>query len=240
MARWPRLVHGGVAVHVVQRGNNRMRTFHTDADRAFYRSVLLAARDRTSCEVHAYVLMPNHAHLLMTPGDSRDLARFMQILGSRYVRYFNARHGRTGTLWEGRFWSSLIDSERYVLACSRYIDLNPVRAGIARMPGEYRWSSFGHLADAVPDPLITPHAAYLSLGPTPSARERSYGELCQTALESEQLDKIRGATLRGEAIGAPDSLSRLASVLRRQVVRRSHGGRRRGADAGHDEPAARG
>lgn len=142
MARQPRYVLPGQPQHVIQRGNNRDVIFVAEADYRFYLDKLKDACDRMGCEVHAYVLMTNHVHLLMTPYEENSLGRVMQSLGRRYVQYFNYRYRRTGTLWEGRYRATLIDAESYLLTCYRYIELNPVRAGMVSHPGDYPWSSY--------------------------------------------------------------------------------------------------
>ena len=142
MARLPRIVVPGQPLHIVQRGNNRTHCFFTDADYHFYLDCLADAASHFGCRIHAYVLMTNHVHLLLTPDTSTSPSLALQSVGRRYVRYVNHRYNRSGTLWEGRYKSALIDSERYFLACSRYLDLNPVRAKMVNHPGEYPWSSY--------------------------------------------------------------------------------------------------
>lgn len=231
MARWPRLVVPGLPLHVVQRGNNRTLTFHSDEDFACLRATLLYASRRSGCRVHAYALMPNHVHLLVTPEDTRGPSRLMQIVGRRYVRYFNARYARTGTLWEGRFRSSLVDSDNYLLACCRYIDRNPVKAGIVDEPTQYRWSSYRHLALGHADPLISPHAVYTALGATPESRQASYRALCENEVAPPLLFMIRSCTTGGGAMGSEDFRAQMEAILRRRVVRLPHGGDRRSAVA---------
>ncbi len=173
MARWPRIVLPGLPLHVVQRGNNRTPTFQSDSDFEHYREILTDALERTGCLVHAYVLMSNHVHLLLTSPDHRGVSRLMQMIGRRYVRFFNTRYNRTGTLWEGRFKSSLVDTASYLVTCSRYIELNPVRAGMVDSPAQYLWSSYQRLAAGSPDRLVTPHPLYSALGASPA--ERRFG-----------------------------------------------------------------
>ncbi len=164
MPRPPRIVRAGDVLHVIQRGNNRTACFADDDDRERYLKVLLRTSERARCAIHAYVLMSNHTHLLVTAIEPRAPSRMMQSLGRSYVRYFNERHGRTGTLWEGRYRSSVIDSELYFFQCSRYIESNPVRAGMVSEPAAYRWSSFRSNADGEPDALVRRHPVYLALG----------------------------------------------------------------------------
>ncbi|HEX7979363.1 MAG TPA: transposase [Gemmatimonadaceae bacterium] len=191
MPRPPRVVRAGDVLHLIQRGNNRAACFVDDTDCERYLNLLLRASRRTRCAIHAYVLMPNHAHLLVTAGESLAPARMMQELGRDYVRYFNDRHVRTGTLWEGRYRSSLIDSERYFLTCSRYIEMNPVRAGLVGEPEAYRWSSFRSNTEGEPDALICPHAVYLALGRCGRERRAAYRALFDTSLTSRELDALR-------------------------------------------------
>jgi len=184
-------------MHVVHRGNNRTTTFLSASELQRYRDVLQQASHRFRCAIHAYVLMTNHVHLLITPEDDTGPARMMQLIGRKYVRYVNALRHRTGTLWEGRFRSTLINSDRYFLTCSRYVELNPVRAGMAADADQYRWSSHRHNAYGDPDPLITPHQLYVALGATPADRQAGYRALFQTPIESSTLEQIRRATNRG-------------------------------------------
>ena len=204
MPRPSRVVLPGHTLHLIQRGNNRSSCFADDDDRAQYLQALRHASEDARCPVHAYVLMTNHVHLLITAGATRAPARMMQALGRRYVRYFNERHGRTGTLWEGRYRSSLIDSQRYFLDCSRYIEMNPVRAGVVNSPGAYRWSSFGSNAHGQPDVLVRRHAEYLALGRVESVRREAYRALFETPLDSLVVDAIRRATGKGLVLGFND------------------------------------
>jgi putative transposase len=203
MARLPRISAGGYPHHVIQRGNNRQAIFHDTADRERYLALLQEVAAAHGIAVHAYVLMPNHVHLLVTPQAGDGISRFMQALGRRYVRWFNDRHGRTGTLWEGRFRSTVVDADRYLLACMRYIELNPVRAGLCVAPEQYRWSSFAHHAGLRVDPIVTDHALFWGLGNTPYERQSAYRRLFDADLSAEQLDEIRRSTNRGRALASP-------------------------------------
>jgi putative transposase len=229
MPRPPRVVLPGHTLHLIQRGNNRSSCFVDDEDRACYLAALLHASERARCPVHAYVLMPNHAHLLVTAGEASAPARMMQALGRSYVRHFNERHRRTGTLWEGRYRSSLIDSERYFLDCSRYIETNPVRAGLVSRPEEYSWSSFRSNAAGCSDALVRRHAAYLALGRCESTRREAYRALFETPLQLPVLDAIRCATNKGMPLGFDDRRLDLERALGRPLSRGKHGGDRRGA-----------
>lgn len=227
MPRPPRPVVPGQALHLIQRGVNREACFVTDDDRWRYKHTLRVASERAGCTIHAYVLMTNHAHLLITARDASSPARMMQMLGRDYVRYFNDRHGRTGTLWEGRYRSTLIDSVRYFLACSRYVEGNPVRAGIVRQPDRYPWSSFRCNAHGDPDALISPHAVYTALGDHASARRIAYRALFSSSLDQQLIDDIRRATQAGIVLGSERYREKLERVLNRSLTRSSHGGDRR-------------
>ena len=227
MSRWPRIVLPGVPMHITHRGNDRETIFRSAGDFAQYRDTLIEAGERTGCTVHAYALMTNHVHLLLTPGASDATARLMRIVGSRFVRYLNLRYRRTGTRWEGRFKSSVVDTDRYLLTCSRYIELNPVRAGIVDAPEAYQWSSYRRLALGESDPLITPHAVYESLGATARERQQAYRSLFVHALPDQSSRRIRHAALGGSALGSARFCARLGNQLDRRACRLSHGGDRR-------------
>jgi putative transposase len=204
MPRARRIVVPSTPLHIVQRGNNRTTMFHSTQERGYYRMAVLEASRRYGCAIHAYVLMSNHVHLLVTPADEGGPAAMMQFLGKRYVPWFNRRHGRTGTLFEGRFRSSLVDSARYLFACSRYIELNPVRAGMVARPADYWWSSHRHNALGIADPIVTPHALYDVLAPTPSERAATYRKLFRVRVEVEELmtyAAVRLAIRRGVPVG---------------------------------------
>lgn len=241
MARPRRAILPGVPVHVIQRGNNRTATFHSADDCERYRDTLHQASQRFGCAIHAYVLMTNHVHLLITPEDDLGPSRMMQSIGRQYVRYANARHQRTGTLWEGRFKSSLVDSERYYLTCSRYIELNPVRAQMVDDPDQYRWSSHRHNAHGEADALITPHALYHTLGSSPADRQAAYRALFRSPLESRTLDIIRQAANNGGVLGDAHFREGIEATLQRRVSRLAHGGDRRSAafHAGRESPGRR-
>jgi putative transposase len=200
MARLPRIEAAGYPHHVIQRGNNRQAVFADTADYQRYLRLLQETSAGHSVAVHAYVLMPNHVHLLVTPEGEGGLSRFMQALGRRYVRSFNDRHHRTGTLWEGRFRSTVIATDRYLLACMRYIELNPVRAGLSLSPADYRWSSSAHHIGRAVDPLITDHALFWALGNTPFERQSAYQQLFELGLAEDEISDIRRATNRGWAL----------------------------------------
>jgi putative transposase len=231
MPRPPRVVLPDHTLHLIQRGNNRAACFVDDWDRKRYLAALLQVSERTRCTVHAYVLMTNHTHLLVTAGDVGAPARMMQALGTKYVRYFNERHGRTGTLWEGRYRSSLIDSERYFLQCSRYIEMNPVRAGLVNSPADYHWSSFRSNAEGRPDPLVRLHPVYLALGRSVLTRREAYCAIFEIPLAPPELDAIRRATNQGLVLGFDDRRSELERRLGHRLSRSTHGGDRRSGAA---------
>ena len=193
MPRKPRMYLAGVPCHVVQRGNNRDACFFADDDYRFYREALGDACRRYRVDVHAYVLMTNHVHLLMTPQTSEGVSRVMQSLGRRYVQYVNRTYRRCGTLWESRHKASLVDAEEYLLVCYRYIELNPVAAGMVSHPGDYRWSSFACNAWGERDDLLSPHPLYLALAECPSSRQSCYRDLFASHLSVELVHEIRTA-----------------------------------------------
>ena len=188
MARLPRLTVTDYPHHVILRGNNRQDIFAGDADMRRMLKLLEEHSVVQGVDVHAYVLMSNHLHLLLTPRRERALPLMMQSVGRSYVRAFNLAQGRTGTLWEGRYRSALIQTERYLLTCMAYIDLNPVRAGMVNTPEDYPWSSHAHYIGREQQSLITPHALYWEMGNTPFAREAAYtrGNFWPTATRSHR------------------------------------------------------
>jgi putative transposase len=217
MARKPRFNIPGSAQHVIQRGNNRSACFFTDADYRVYLESLREARETCDCDIHAYVLMTNHVHLLVTPRGDHGVSRMMQSLGRRYVRYFNKRHCRTGTLWEGRYRSSLVDTGSYVLACYRYIEFNPVRAGLVGSPGDYRWSSHRAVAFGQPDGLVTLHDALLNLGSDDTSRRKAYRGLFEAPMTGTELDEIRLAVNREGVLGSEVFKRRLEQKSGRRI-----------------------
>jgi len=223
MARLPRLTLPGYAHHVIQRGNNRQSIFTTSADDQLLLDLLAEYAAEFEVLIHAYVLMPNHFHLLATPQSVEGLPLMMQAVGRRYVRYFNGKQQRTGTLWEGRYKSTVIQSERYVLACMAYMDLNPVRAGLVAQPKEYPWSSHAHYLGLRSDRLIKPHALFWELGNTPFAREAAYAELVQSGINPVQQKALTDATLSGWALGEADFVADLQKRTERRVSKASAG-----------------
>ncbi len=201
MPRRARLVLPNVPLHLIQRGNNRQVCFVAEEDYRFYLDWLKAYANKTGCRIHAYVLMTNHVHLLVSSPTIDGLGAMMKALGQRYVQYVNRTYRRSGTLWEGRFRSCLTQEENYLLTCQRYIELNPVRAGLVAHPGEYRWSSYRANAQGEENALVQPHELYLALGREAAERQAAYRELFRYALEPGVVDEIRKATNGNFALG---------------------------------------
>lgn len=225
MPRGPRLILPDIAVHIVQRGHDRRDCFLHDTDYLVYLATLRDLLARTQCALHAYCLMTNHVHLLVTPSNADTCARLMRNLGQRYVQYFNRRYERSGTLWEGRFRSCLVDSPRYVIACYRYIELNPVRAGMVRSACVYRWSSHNGNVGRVANKLLTAHAEYLALAANETSRRVAYQGLFAAGDEPAFLAEIRDATNGGFALVGENLKSRLPADTLRRLERRPPGPR---------------
>ena len=217
MPRRPRITLPGVPLHVIQRGNNRQACFYRDADRLVYLDWLHEYALSSGCAVHAYVLMTNHVHLLLTPADSDGAGRLMKRLGQRYVQYVNRTYRRSGTLWEGRFRSCLTREAGYVLACHRYIELNPVRAGLTAHPADYRWSSYRSHAQGEDTALLTAHPHYLALGRDEAERRSAYRELFGNHPDDGLADTIRQATNGNFALGSEQFRSEVEVALGRRV-----------------------
>ena len=223
MARLPRLTLPGYPHHVIQRGNNRQAIFASRADYLTLLDLLAENASKFGVAIHAYVLMSNHFHLLVTPQSSDGLPQLMQAVGRSYVRYFNTAQKRSGTLWEGRYKSTLIQAERYLLACMVYIELNPVRAGLVPHAADYPWSSFGHYTGQRNDKFITPHTLVWELGNTPFAREAAYAELVQSGLGVGQQAALTDSTLSGWALGEPDFVAELQKRTVRRLTKATAG-----------------
>ncbi|WP_426145623.1 transposase [Polaromonas sp. DSR2-3-2] len=223
MARLPRLAIPGYPHHIIQRGNNRQAIFSSVADFQMLLSLLDENAQKFGVAVHAYVLMDNHFHLLATPATAEGLPQMMQAVGRRYVRYFNDRQGRTGTLWEGRYRSTVIDTDRYLLACMAYIDLNPVRAGLVREAAAYPWSSHAHYVGQRADRLVTPHALFWTLGNTPFSREAAYAALVAQGVAPGQQEALTRAALGGWALGDERFVANLQKQTSRRVVKTKAG-----------------
>lgn len=201
MPRRARMYVAGMPYHVVQRGNNREACFFDVQDYQFYLQLLEELLPRYGVELHAYVLMTNHVHLLMTPEDSESISRLTRVLGSRFAHYVNKQYGRTGTLWEGRHKSSLVDADGYLLKCYRYIEMNPVRAGLVGTPDEYKWSSYCHNAWGENNSIVTSHERYAALAEEKEARLSAYRALFAEILPDTDVLAIRRATYYCQPLG---------------------------------------
>lgn len=218
MARQSRLVVANQPHHIIQTGNDRQQIFRDDEDCQRFLDCLKESARFYRVAIHAYVLMPNHVHLLATPADGEGLAQMMQKVGRLYVPWFNRKHGRSGGLFQGRFRTSLVEAEQYFLACSRYIELNPVRAQLAVEPQEYRWSSYAHHAGMRPDPLVSDHSLFWALGNTPFQREAAYIALVEQGLGSDELEAINRAVLKGQPLGADTFKIELERKTKRRIL----------------------
>lgn len=218
MPRRPRLVFSNVPLHLIQRGNNRQVCFVADEDYQFYLDWLKDYAGKTGCRIHAYVLMTNHVHLLLSTERAEAPGELMKALGQRYVQYYNRTYRRSGTLWEGRYRSCLTQAEDYLLACQRYIELNPVRAGMVAHPADYRWSSYRVNAQGEADALVTAHGLYLGLGLEADSRQSAYRELFCHELEPGLVDQIRQATNGNFALGNARFADEIAAALGRRVT----------------------
>lgn len=217
MPRQSRLDLAGVPQHVLQRGNDRQPCFFAELDRIRYLDTLRELCLKSGCRVHAYVLMTNHVHLLLTPSAVGAVAWVLQALGRRYVRYINDRYARTGTLWEGRYKACLVEGETNLLHCQRYIELNPVRAAMVESPRQYRWSSFAYNGHGDADPLLQAHASYLALGDDAVTRQARYRSLFEEVLGPEELDRIRRYLQSQYALGSDRFQASIEAVLRRRA-----------------------
>jgi len=218
MPRRARLSLPNVPLHIIQRGNNRQACFYADEDYRKYLEWLQEYAAKTGCMIHAYVLMTNHVHLLVSVADGGSAGSLMKALGQRYVQYVNRSYRRSGTLWEGRFRSCLTQEEKYLLTCQRYIELNPVRAGMVEHPAEYPWSSDRANAQGEADALVKPHSLYEALGCDAASREAAYRELFRYELEPGLVDEIRRATNGNYALGNEKFAEQVAAALGRRAV----------------------
>ncbi len=218
MARLARLYVPKQPQHIIQRGLNQQTIFSDDADYLLFSDLLRNASREHALAIHAYVLMPNHVHLLATPADERTVGRVLQSIGRRYVHHFNRKQQRTGSLWESRYRSTLIDSDHYFFFCSRYIELNPVRAGAVSDPKDYPWSSYTHHIGLRPNPLISDHAQYWALGNTPFERQGRYRALFDQTLSEQELAQLREATNKGWAFGSEKFITELGELSNRRAA----------------------
>lgn len=227
MARLPRLYISGCPQHIIQRGNNRQACFFSDQDYTVYLDKLKDSAAKHNVSIHAFVLMTNHVHLLMTGHSVDGISQVMQNLGRYYVRYINHTYQRTGTLWEGRFKSTLVDTQNYLLTLYRYIELNPVRAQMVRHPVAYPWSSYHSNGGDKDIKLITPHTLYLALGNTEAERKRAYQDLFTSHLSDNIIQTIRDATNKAWVLGDEQFIEQVANNLSRRVKPLKQGGDRR-------------
>lgn len=231
MARLPRFVLPGHPQHIIIRGNNREAVFNADEDYRFFLDKLCDAAKKHQCEIHAYVLMTNHIHLLATPHAENGISKMMQMLGRYYVQYYNYTNKRSGTLWEGRYKASLIDSEAYALLCYRYIELNPVRADMVKHPSEYPWSSYRAnalgVADVLTPNLITPHQMYYALGQDELTRQARYRDLFIGQIDEISLSQMREATNKAWVLGSDHFKQKIAVQLNRRTDKLGKGGDRK-------------
>ena len=218
MPRRARLSLPGIPWHIIQRGNNRSACFYTDEDYRYYLDTLKEQADKYKCLIHAYVLMTNHVHLLLTPEKKDSASLLMKHLGQRYVQYINRTYKRSGTLWEGRFRSFLTQDEKYVLACYRYIELNPVRASMVSHPRSYPWSSYIVNAEGVQSDLITPNEQYFQLGSTTILRRDACARLFNAHMDADVIDDIRSSTNSNYVLGNAQFKAEISAALKRRVV----------------------
>lgn len=234
MPRRARLRSAGLPLHIIQRGNNRTACFFAPEDYGLYLHHLLGLSRKFGCAIHAYVLMTNHVHLLLTPRRMDGPSLLMKHLGQRYVQYVNRTYRRSGTLWEGRFRSSIVQRQGYLLRCYRYIELNPVRASMVSHPRDYPWSSYCSNAELKGSRLLTPHDEYLALGGQEEERAAAYRALFRSELDPGEIKEIRSAVNGGFALGNERFKSEIAAMLGRRVHRRPSGRPRKDEQYGQD------
>ncbi|GLX78756.1 hypothetical protein tinsulaeT_20960 [Thalassotalea insulae] len=227
MARLPRLNLANIPQHVIQRGNNRSACFFAEADYQLYLDKLFKYSNQFNVAVHAYVLMTNHVHLLLTPSTKDGVSKLMQSLGRYYVQYINRSYRRTGTLWEGRYKSTLVDNNHYFLTVSRYIEMNPVRANMVEHPGDYQWSSFKVNALGETSKLITPHDCYLQLGQDKKEQCKNYLALFRRHIATSDITAIRDSTNKGWVLGGQQFQSEVQAMVKRRITPAQRGGDRR-------------
>lgn len=226
MARLPRYILPGQPQHIIQRGNNRQAIFATDADYQFFRDAIVEAADKHQLAIHAYVWMTNHIHLLATPGREDSISKVFQSAGRRYVQYFNQTYQRTGTLWEGRYRATVVDSDRYLLTLMRYIELNPVRAGMVVQPADHPWSSHARYAAGevgLNADWLKPHPLYINLGNTTEERQAAYRALFGKPVTDQELQDIREATHKGWALGGERFQAQIEALTQRQSASKGRG-----------------
>jgi putative transposase len=226
MARLPRIVVPNQPLHIMHRGNNRQDIFESEDDMFRIKNDIKESLLKSKCKLHAYVIMKNHLHLLLTPSDKEQLVIFMQSMANRYARYFNTKHKRTGTIWEGRVKSCLIDSEAYLFVLYKYIEMNPIKAGMVKNLKNYRWSSYPHNALGIADELVTEHLQYKRFGQDKRIRCQHYKSLFNE-LDSNQDKEITDATMRGIVYGKEKFHRKVGRLISRPTRLVSHGGDRK-------------
>lgn len=227
MARLPRFVLVGHPQHIIIRGNNREPVFIANEDYQFFLDKLAEAAKKHQCDIHAYVLMTNHIHLLVTPNTENGISKMMQMLGRYYVQYFNYTYKRSGTLWEGRYKASLIDSETYALLCYRYIELNPVRADMVKHPSDYPWSSYRVNALGQYNALVTSHMMYTALGRDDETRQARYRDLFTAQIDEMRISEMREATNKAWVLGSDYFKQKIEEQLNRRAEKSARGGDRK-------------
>ena len=226
MARLPRYVIPGQPQHIIQRGNNRQDIFATETDYQFFRDALVEASAKYGLAIHAYVWMTNHIHLLATPTQENSISKVFQSVGRKYVQYFNFTYKRSGTLWEGRYRATVVDSEQYLLTLMRYIELNPVRADMVAHPRNYPWSSYGFNAQGDTGKnayWLTPQHEYLRLGRSAASRQGAYRQLFRAALSGKDLNAIRESTQKGWALGGEPFRRQIEALGQRRAASKGVG-----------------
>ena len=230
MPRKPRFYLPGMPVHVVQRGHSREPVFFETGDYQAYLHWLHEASERYECEIHAYVLMTNHIHLLVSPKAKNSISLMMQYIGRRYVPYINHTYGTSGSIWEGRYKASLIHDEEYLLTCMRYIELNPVRAGMVKSPGSYRWTSYKSNAQGEHNRILTVHNLYKRLGRTDAARREAYKALFKAHVDPVELNAIRASWQTGTPLGNDYFKQKIEAKLKCKVGQARRGRPVKGSD----------
>lgn len=238
MPRLSRLFVPGLPAHLIVRGNNRQDIFLCDGDRRYFLQCLVDAATRSRMAIHAYVLMTNHVHLLATGETADSFPKTFQSVGRRFVAYFNARHHRTGTLWEGRYRSTVVQADAYLLTCHRYIDMNPVRAGLVSLPVDYPWSSHRHYSLGQRDDLVTPHCLTQGMSGSGPGRRAAYAAMFEDPLSAEALERIRYCLNNAWALGTPSFCHSVGGQAGRRASPLGRGwpkGKKRGAPPGANE-----
>ncbi len=227
MPRGPRAVIPKIPHHIIHRGNNRQEIFYHDIDYSFLIKTIQEAKKEFNCLIYGYCFMSNHIHIIVQPSDMVSLSRMLKLVAGRYARYINKTYKRTGILWEGRFKSSPIEQEKYLLGCIRYIEMNPVKAKVAKDPKEYRWSSYAKRALGEDDPILDLDPYYLELGKTPEERAEAYREWFKESIPEDELNHIRKGIRSSIPIGSKDFINQLSQILGRNIVFRPRGRQRR-------------